>query len=86
MIKNLILLRLLRPKPDGKQGGYASISLPDGQGKAWAEAASRLTLADADKPSLDNIRACELLGFYWWAVGEVERVVFYLSKCLSPSS
>ncbi|KAL6248803.1 hypothetical protein RBB50_003866 [Rhinocladiella similis] len=70
---------LLRPKPDGKQGGYASISLPDGQGKAWAEAASRLTLADADKPSLDNIRACELLGFYWWAVGEVERVVFYLS-------
>ncbi|KEF53145.1 uncharacterized protein A1O9_11054 [Exophiala aquamarina CBS 119918] len=70
---------LLKGHPHNSIGATASITLRDDQGRLWAEEASRLTLSTADRPSLDTIRASEVLGFYWWAVGETERSAFYLS-------
>ena len=52
-------------------------------GRDWAESGSQLVLMHADKPSVANIQACEVLSLYWFAVGQVDRNAMHCSKSLS---
>lgn len=48
-------------------------------GRRWAEMASRWALAAADQPSVQTIQVCEILGAYWFLVGERERAFVHTS-------
>ena len=51
-------------------------------GRAWAESASQLVLMHADRPSISNIQACEVLSLYWFAVGQLDRSTMHCGKNL----
>ena len=74
--------RFVRPSPStsvAKKNGLAPFAVLNERGREWAEAGSRLVLANVDKPSLHTVRACEILGLYWFAVGEMDRVAIHSS-------
>lgn len=46
---------------------------PVSLGRQWALQAGGHVLPEADQPSLEVVQVCQVLGFFWFAVGEVQR-------------
>lgn len=65
-----------------KENGLAALAPIHDLGRGWAESGSQLVLMHADRPSIANIQACEVLCFYWFAVGELDRNAMHFSKPL----
>lgn len=71
------MLRFLRPSSVLlQQNGPILGGLGDDPlslGRQWALRAGGHVLPQVDQPSLEVVQACQVLGFFWFAVGEVQR-------------
>ncbi|KAF2101141.1 hypothetical protein NA57DRAFT_74727 [Rhizodiscina lignyota] len=67
-----------------KKTGLEAFATLGTKGRSWAEAGSKLVLTNCDKPCLATIRACEILGLYWFAVGELDRSTIYSNESFNP--
>lgn len=46
---------------------------PKSLGRQWALESGDQILPKVDQPSLEVIQVCQVLGLFWFAVGEVQR-------------
>lgn len=73
----LIVIRFLGPSSTlVQQNGSILEGLgddPKSLGRQWALQAGDQILPKVDRPTLEAVQVCQVLGLFWFAVGEVQR-------------
>lgn len=73
----LIVQRFLHPSSTlFQQNGSILAELGDDYkslARQWALQAGILVLPQVDQPTLEIVQVCQVLGFFWFAIGEVQR-------------